>query len=209
MKSLGIKYELELLARGTRAIAGVDEAGRGPWAGPVVAACLLFDEGAARRRRGLIIHDCKKLDAVRREASFIWLTKNFRYGIGVISHEVIDKIGIAVAAKLAMREAVLKLAPTAEYLLIDAFRLKELTVPQENIIKGDQKIWSIAAASIIAKVTRDRLMMECHELYPQYGFDRHKGYGTKLHQVMLQKYGPCPIHRRSYEPIKQLVTRNQ
>lgn len=205
MKTLHPHHEKKLLAAGYATIAGMDEAGRGPWAGPVVAACIVFNDQAAKNKL-FKINDSKKLTSKNRERCFKWLIENFDYGIGIVSHDIIDQINILNATKQAMMEAIGKLSSKIDYLLIDAVKLKSFTsASQESIIHGDQKVWSIAAASIIAKVTRDRLMIDYHQLYPQYGFDRHKGYGTKWHQKMLKQYGPCPIHRKSYAPIKLIM----
>ena len=201
---MNIKYEKQLIGHGYNFIAGLDEAGRGSWAGPVVAACLIFDLKISLKRI-FIINDSKLLTGKMREKSFGWLTENFQYGLGVVSPKLIDSIGIVPATKMAMKQAIENLLSVQpDYLLIDAVKLSKITIPQENIIKGDRKIWSIAAASIIAKVARDKIMAEEHEKFPQYGFDRHKGYGTRLHYQMLCEHGICEIHRRSYKPIKNL-----
>lgn len=201
---MNIKYEKQLIGHGYNFVAGLDEAGRGSWAGPVVAACLIFDLKIPWEKL-LKINDSKLLTIKIREKAFGWLIQNFQYGLGVVSPKLIDSIGIVPATKMAMKQAVENLSVQPDYLLIDAVKLSEITIPQENIIKGDRKIWSIAAASIIAKVARDKIMTEEHEKFPQYGFDRHKGYGTRLHYQMLCEHGICEIHRKSYEPIKNLA----
>ena len=194
--------EKELLSRGHSNIGGIDEAGRGSWAGPVVAACLLFNP-TVKRLPG--IGDSKLLTAKQREIFFAWLADNFSYGVGIVPAEVIDAKGIIAATKLAMVEAIKRLDFRPDFLLIDAVRLDIVDIEQRSFIRGDQKIWSIAAASIIAKVTRDRLMVNHSQQYGDYGFDRHKGYGTKLHQDKLAEYGICPIHRKSYRPVREIM----
>ncbi|MFA5048030.1 MAG: ribonuclease HII [Patescibacteria group bacterium] len=190
------------MAQGYRRVVGIDEAGRGSWAGPVVAACLLFDP-SIKRLPG--ISDSKLLTAKQRDNFFVWLAGSFSYGVGIISSKIIDKHGIVAATKLAMAEAVNKLKIKPDFLLIDAVKLDIVEVEQKSLIRGDQKVWSIAAASIIAKVIRDRLMTDYGKQYENYGFDRHKGYGTKLHQDKLAERGICPIHRKSYTPIREIV----
>jgi len=200
---MNTNHEQQLILNGYQYIGGIDEAGRGSWAGPVVAACLIFDLKIPLEKL-LKINDSKLLTIKIRERAFGWLIQNFQYGLGVVSPKLIDSVGIVPATKMAMKQAVENLSVQPDYLLIDAVKLSEITIPQENIIKGDRKIWSIAAASIIAKVARDKIMAEEHEKFPQYGFDRHKGYGTRLHYQMLCEHGICEIHRRSYKPIKNL-----
>ncbi|WP_129596888.1 ribonuclease HII [Anaerophilus nitritogenes] len=180
---------------GCHLIAGIDEAGRGPLAGPVVAAAVilphdLFIEG---------INDSKKISAKKREQIFDVITKEaISIGVGIVDEKMIDKINIFEATKLAMKIAVEKLNPSPEYLLIDAVKLTDIHINQMSIEKGDAKSISIAAASIIAKVTRDRIMDDFHKQYPQYGFIHHKGYGTKEHYENIQKYGILSIHRKSF-----------
>lgn len=203
MKSITSKYEKELLGRGYKCVAGIDEAGRGSWAGPVVAACVAFD--TIRNDKGFVINDSKKLIAKMRDKSYEWLIENFDYGVGVVSHELIDRIGIVPATKLAMEQAVNGMKHKPDYLLIDAVKLPQIKIKQESIIKGDSKVWCIAAASIIAKVTRDRIMTKYHATFPEYNFDKHKGYGTKRHHEMMCAHGICRIHRRSYKPIQPFI----
>ncbi|MFC1571827.1 ribonuclease HII [Candidatus Margulisiibacteriota bacterium] len=188
--------EKKLHAKGFKLIAGVDEAGRGPLAGPVVAAAVIFPRGT--RIKGL--NDSKKLSAQKRAELFFEIKdKAFAIGVGVVSHKLIDRINIGQANLLAMKKAVLNLPIMPNYLLIDGGRYKvDLDIPQEGITGGDRKVPSIAAASIIAKVTRDRMMLRLHNKFPQYRFDSHKGYGTKLHYRRLKEFGPCAIHRRSF-----------
>ena len=176
-------------------VAGIDEAGRGPLAGPVVAGAVIFEpyhyiEG---------VKDSKKLSAKKRdELSKIIIEQSLTYGLGVVDCVEIDRINIRQATFKAMRKAIGSLAKKPEYLLIDGEELPDKLFPQEALVEGDGRSFTIGAASILAKVTRDRLMVEYHQKYPQYGFDRHKGYGTAFHREMIKKHGPCPLHRRSF-----------
>ncbi|HRD55061.1 MAG TPA: ribonuclease HII [Parachlamydiaceae bacterium] len=196
-------FEKNALKNGFRVIAGVDEAGRGPLAGPVVACACIIPEGLFFPG----INDSKQLSAKKREDLFLELTSNAKvlYGIGEISHFEIDSINIYQATIAAMHRAIANLKSKPDYLLVDGMMLSYKGIPAEKIIKGDAKSQSIAAASIIAKETRDKKMQEFHEMWPQYGFDSHKGYGTKKHRDAIEKYGPCPIHRLSFEPLKSLA----
>ena len=176
-------------------ICGVDEAGRGPFAGPVVAGAVILPKDAEI----LYLNDSKKLSAQKRDALFdIIKETTISYGIGVVSPARIDEIGVGAADFEAMRIAIYQLDPAAEFALTDAFEIPQLNIPQCPIVKGDAKSVSIAAASILAKVTRDRMMEEYDRIYPQYGFGEHKGYGTAYHREMITKYGPCEIHRMSF-----------
>jgi len=195
--------EDRIRAKGLQRIAGVDEAGRGPLAGPVVAAaCMiapgLFFEG---------IDDSKRLSPKKRRALFDEITAHpqVTWAYSVVSAQVIDTINVLQAARLAMKEAVEKLVPLPEALLIDALILDVQELYQEKIIKGDRLSQSIAAASVIAKTIRDELMCDLHNTYPLYGFDRHKGYGTRAHLDALTAHGPCPAHRRSFAPVTRLL----
>ena len=189
------KTEALLHARGYRYIAGVDEVGRGPLAGPVVAAAVVLPEDF----NVVGVDDSKKLSEKKREELYdVIMEQALSVGVGIVSPERIDEINILQATYEAMREAVGKLSYRPDVLLNDAVIIPELTIPQEKIIKGDAKSLSIAAASVIAKVTRDRMMKAYHELFPEYGFEKHKGYGSKEHIEMIQKIGPCAIHRRSF-----------
>ena len=175
-------------------IGGLDEAGRGPLAGPVVAACVVFSPGTYIDG----IDDSKKLSPAKRDKLFdIIMDKAKAVGIGRVESQEIDKMNIFKATRLAMEQAVLQCGSHIEFLLIDAMDL-QLPVPYTSLVKGDSRSHSIAAASIIAKVTRDREMLNWHQKYPQYGFADHKGYGTSRHIEAIQKYGLCPIHRRSF-----------
>lgn len=191
--------ENKLRRKGFEIIAGVDEVGRGPLAGPVVAAAvILFPQ---IKIKGLA--DSKLLTAEKRAKLFeIINQKALAIGIGMVDHKTIDKLNIRQANLLAMKLAVENLALTPDYILIDGPRERiGLPISQEGICGGDRKCSAIAAASIIAKVTRDRLMLQFHKKYPKYRFDQHKGYGTEKHLARLKRYGPCPIHRRSFRPV--------
>lgn len=193
------QFERKLWRQGLILIAGVDEAGRGPLAGPVVAAAVIFPPRT--NIKGL--NDSKKLSTRQRERLFIQIQKK-ALGIGIarVGPKIIDRINILRATLLAMKLAVKALPIQPDYLLIDGVRMKiDLPIEQESIIGGDGKSASIAAASIVAKVTRDRIMLKYHQKHPQYGFAAHKGYGTKLHMRKLQEHGPSSIHRRSFAPV--------
>ena len=192
---VSLSYEQSLQQKGFQYVAGIDEAGRGPLAGPVVAAAVIFPPDVHIEK----IDDSKKLSQSERERLFRLIQeKALSVGTGIVSHEVIDEINILEATMRAMGEAVSALAPAPHHLLIDGNRYRDTSIPFTTIIGGDAKCFSIAAASIIAKVTRDRLMMEYHDRYPQYGFAKHKGYGTREHIEAIRKFGPCEIHRKSF-----------
>lgn len=199
---LDLQEESRLFASGLRSVGGIDEAGRGPLAGPVVAACVIIGpEMADVASRFKEINDSKKLTPKRREALFSLITSELAYGVGIVDHETIDRINILEATFLAMKKAISALKYKADIYLIDGlFEIPRSSIKQKAIVGGDSLVFSIAAASIVAKVTRDRLMMEMHDRYPAYGFDAHKGYGTKKHLEQLKRHGPCPIHRRSFAP---------
>ena len=202
-------YEDELHGRGVRYIAGVDEAGRGPLAGPVVAAAVILPTDFSV----LGVDDSKKLTAKKREELFSVISeRSLAWGIGVIDNAVIDEINILEATKMAMKAAIEEAGRNLGaaggaigHLLIDAVALKDVEIPQTSIIKGDAKSVSIAAASIMAKVTRDRMMDGFHMEYPHYGFDKNKGYGTKAHYEGIAKCGICEIHRRSFLKKQALI----
>ena len=197
-----LKYETIARTKGYRAVAGVDEAGRGPLAGPVVAAAVAFAPGW--ELDGL--DDSKKLSPQVRERLFPLIQEDaLGYGIGVVDVETIDAINILQAARLAMKQAVEALPERPDLLLIDGNQQIESALEQWPIVKGDTLSLSIAAASVLAKVTRDRLMKEYHERYPQYAFDQHKGYGTRLHRDLIREHGPCPIHRRTFRGVAEYV----
>ncbi len=193
-----LHHEKLLWRQGIDWIAGVDEAGRGPLAGPVVAAAVIF-----RRQQPLMagINDSKKLSARQREAAVDEIrAKAVSIGVGIVPETEIDRVNILQATYLAMLEAVAELDRRPDHLLIDGRGKPETFVPVTTLIKGDSLSMSIAAASIIAKVTRDRLMVQYHEQYPQYRFDKHKGYPTAMHIDAIRRWGWCPIHRRSFHP---------
>lgn len=196
---MDLVYEKKLARRGFKLVAGVDEVGRGPLAGHVVAAAVVLSIDC--KLQGLA--DSKKLSPKQREELFPKIKRQaVSVGVGRVSHKLIDRLGIGKANLLVMKKAVEKLKVAPDYLLVDGERNKiDSSIPQRGISGGDRKCASIAAASIIAKVTRDKLMMRYHKKYPQYRFDRHKGYGTKEHMRTIRKYGPCPIHRRSFYPV--------
>jgi ribonuclease HII len=190
-----LEFEEIWWGQGIEHIAGVDEAGRGPLAGPVVAAAVILPKGM------LIdgVNDSKVLSAKQREALFHEIyARALAVGVSIIGHEVIDRINIYQASILAMRKALEKLTIVPSMVLADGNSFKHETWRYQNIVDGDAKSVTIAAASVIAKVTRDSLMLEYHQQYPLYGFDRHKGYGTKVHMEALRLHGMCPIHRRSF-----------
>jgi len=191
-------HEKQYYTSGIEYIAGVDEAGRGPLAGPVVAAAVILPKDLLIEG----VDDSKKLTESRREALFYDITqKCISYGVGIIDEKYIDKHNILNATKAAMLEAISKLSVNPQVVLIDAVELSELNnhgIQYNPIVKGDQKSIAIAAASIIAKVTRDKLMYEYDKEYPCYNFKKHKGYGTKEHILAIKKYGICPIHRLSF-----------
>ena len=177
------------------AICGIDEAGRGPLAGPVVAGAVILPKDCEI----LFLNDSKKLSEKKREALFLEIQEKAEaWSVGVVGPEVIDEINILQATYQAMREAIAGLKVQPGLLLNDAVTIPGVEIPQVPIVKGDAKSLSIAAASIMAKVTRDHLMVEYDRIYPQYGFAKHKGYGTAAHIAALKEYGPCPIHRRSF-----------
>lgn len=187
-------------------IAGVDEVGRGTLAGPVMAAAVILP-GSVPEEQQCIINDSKLLSESQRERAFTWLTDwCVGYSVGESSAAEIDAIGIVPATKLAMSRAISSLQTQPDHLIIDAVSLETITIPQTSIIKADSRSQSVAAASIIAKVTRDRLMANVFDSkYPGYGFAAHKGYGTVIHISALQKLGASPIHRRTFNPVKEIL----
>lgn len=191
-------FELQARSRGFKQIAGIDEAGRGPLAGPVVAAAVILQPDQPIEG----VNDSKKLSEKRREQLFeLIMMQAAAVGIGLADAETIDRINILQATRQAMLEAVRTLPDSPDYLLIDGITTIDSPLPQQTIKQGDSRSASIAAASIIAKVTRDRLMLDYDVLYPAYGFARHKGYGSAMHLEALQKYGPCPIHRMTFARV--------
>jgi ribonuclease HII len=194
--------EEELIKKGHEYIAGIDEAGRGPLAGPVVAAAVILP----RLYASDVLNDSKKIRPMLREKLYEELTNPLSgvvWSFSVINHEIIDEINILNATYRAMSESALSLEREPSFAIIDGKPVKGFPYPYQSVIKGDEKCLSIAAASIIAKVERDRLMLKYAEEYPQYGFDRHKGYGTKLHLDALKEFGACPIHRQSFAPVRK------
>lgn len=202
-----LNKEIALLMQGYFFIAGLDEAGRGAWAGPVVAAAVVLpvdDPELVDKLAGL--NDSKQLSPKRREALFeIIQTVALSTAVGVVPATVIDTLNILAATRQAMQTAVQNLSCPPDYLLIDHVKLPTINIPQMAFAKADSISLSVAAASVIAKVTRDRLMVKFAQQHPVYGFDRHKGYGTKAHQSALADYGPCPIHRLSFKPLQRLT----
>lgn len=202
--------EEELLeAQGYQRIAGIDEVGRGALAGPVVAAAVILP-----RRVDVPwlseVKDSKQLTPARREVLFHRIHEiAISIGIGVTPHYLIDEQGIIKATRLAMKLAVDQLSPPPESLLIDYMRLPEVKLPQKGITNGDNLCFSIACASIIAKVTRDQLMVAFDKVYPGYGLAQHKGYGTREHLECLTRLGPCPIHRQSFKPVREIMLQEQ
>ncbi len=196
-------YELELAHATPHLVCGIDEAGRGPWAGPVVAASAMF---ASERDIPARINDSKKLSHKAREALFEQICATASFGIGIASVEEIDTLNIWGATALAMKRALEALPLKPAFALIDGNRVpKDFPCDARAIVKGDGTSLSIAAASIIAKVTRDRMMGELHEQFPHYGFASHMGYGTAAHSTALRKHGICHAHRKSFAPIRALV----
>lgn len=195
LERLVLMREYEKKYDGCNYICGIDEAGRGPLAGPVVAGAVILPKDCTI----LYLNDSKKVSEKRRELLFEEIReKAIAYGVGTVSPERIDEINILQATYEAMRQAVSQLSVTPQVLLNDAVTIPQITIPQVPIIKGDAKSVSIAAASILAKVTRDHMMIEYDKLYPEYGFAKHKGYGTAAHIQAIRQYGPCPIHRRTF-----------
>ncbi|HZT96227.1 MAG TPA: ribonuclease HII [Chloroflexota bacterium] len=194
------RYELRLYRDGLTLVAGIDEVGRGCLAGPVLAAAVVLPLEAWRLRKISGVADSKVLTAEERERLYERIIRIGTWGVGLASHRMIDRYGIAPASRVAMAKACGRLGFSPQHLLIDAVRLPMLDVPQTPIIDGDALCLSIAAASIVAKVTRDRLMSRAAEKYPGYGFESHKGYGTQQHHDALIELGPCPIHRLTFKP---------
>ncbi len=190
-------YEKRIEREGFKLIAGVDEAGRGPLAGPVVASAVILKKFKFKAE----VRDSKKLSARQREIAYEEILKKSIFSVGVISHKLIDRLNIRQATIMAMKRAVLNLSVLPDYLLVDGRVSIKLSLKSESIIKGDTKILSIACASIVAKVTRDRIMQKYHKSFPDYGFNKHKGYGTREHLRALKELGPCRIHRFSFKPL--------
>jgi ribonuclease HII len=217
MKYPNFNEEKKLWKKGYKFVIGLDEAGRGPLAGPGVAAAVCIRKlqipsthNSSRSRmimRAKIlkqVKDSKQLSSEKREEIYNALIKHpdIVWGIGIVSEKIIDKINILEATKLAMKKSIKNLEK--DFLILDGNFKLDIDIPQKSIIKSDQKGFSVAAASIIAKVTRDRIMRKEHKKYPEYGFDKHKGYPTKAHFANLQEFGPCKIHRKTFYPVKTL-----
>jgi ribonuclease HII len=194
-------HEEGLRARGVRLVAGIDEAGRGPLAGPVVAAAVILPDGF----RHDSLTDSKQLTAKQRDALYAELISKtgIRWAVAILESEEIDRLNILRATHEAMRRAVAQIEPQPEHVLIDGLPVRPFPIPQTALVGGDALSFSIAAASVVAKVTRDRLMIEMDARHPGYDFARHKGYGTPQHLAALKRNGPCPIHRRSFLPVQQ------
>lgn len=206
-----LSHESELWQKGVTIVAGVDEAGCGPLAGPVVAAAVVFpcawlQSGLPTQFRGL--NDSKQLDAEEREkfSNIITTHPDVRFAVATVDAEMIDRINIRQAAWRAMNIALDQLQPRPEHALIDGLRIRWLTYPQTALVDGDCKSYSIAAASVLAKITRDRMMVDFDKLYPGYGFGAHKGYATPQHYAAIEQHGPCAIHRRSFAPFRPVET---
>ncbi|MEI6561879.1 MAG: ribonuclease HII [Verrucomicrobiota bacterium] len=197
-----LRHERKLRKAGVQIIAGIDEAGRGPLAGPVVAAAVILPEGFRHKK----LNDSKQLSAAVREAIYGELTaagSGVTWAVSIAGNEEIDRINILRATHEAMRRAVATLPVAPEHALIDGLPVRPFPVPSTALVGGDALSLSIAAASVLAKVTRDRIMLEMDALYPVYQFSQHKGYGTAAHLAMLRAHGPCPIHRRSFLPVAE------
>lgn len=201
MREPDLHEEMALRTQGYHLIAGLDEAGRGSWAGPVVAGAVILpldSPSLAENLKG--VRDSKKLTPRQRDRLYEVIRDTaLTMEVGIVSAAMIDKKGIVPATRQAMREAIAQLSPAPDFLLIDFLALPSLAIPQKSIVKGDASSFSIAAASIVAKVSRDRLMVKLDGKYPGYGFARHKGYGTPQHRAALRRLGPSPIHRLSFK----------
>jgi ribonuclease HII len=202
-----LQKEIALLEQGYRFVAGLDEAGRGAWAGPVVAAAVILPSNQLNLSETLAgLRDSKKLNKDKREQFFELIQKTaLSISVGTAPAEMVDQINVIGATRYAMQQALANLSVSPDYLLLDYLRLPDIDLPQDAFAKADDLSLTVAAASVIAKVTRDRLMVEFSQKYPGYDFDRHKGYGTPAHRAALTRQGPCPLHRMSYKPLKALA----
>ena len=205
-----LQFERQAWGQGVTRLAGVDEAGRGPLAGPVVAAAVVFDRVFLEAEQyGCLgsVNDSKILTESQREALYARITGGWHcvFRVGVAGTDEIDRLNILRATHLAMARALAAISPAPDFALVDGLPVPGLPCPSLSVVHGDGRSLSIAAASIIAKVTRDRMMMELHQRYPEYGFARHKGYGTKVHLQALLELGPCPEHRRSFRPVQEAL----
>jgi len=194
-----LKHERTLWQQGIERVAGIDEAGRGPLAGPVVVGTVILTEKFRLKE----LDDSKKLAAKKRDELYSFLVSEVEWTVAVFTHEEVDRLNILGATHEAMRDAVMKHALPAHHALIDGLPVPRFPIPHTALVGGDSLSKSIAAASVIAKVTRDRIMEEMDQIYPQYGFAKHKGYATAEHLAKLREHGPCPIHRQSFEPVAQ------
>ncbi len=196
-------FEQEASKRGHTVVCGIDEAGRGPWAGPVVAAAVILDPGQIPDG----LNDSKKLTHQKREALFSPICSTSQFGIGIVDAATIDEINILQATYLAMLRALAALKIPPQLALVDGNRAPKFSCPAQTIIGGDGKSLSIAAASILAKVTRDRMMVELDQQFPHYGFAAHKGYGTAVHAAALARFGAIAAHRKSFKPVAAVLAR--
>jgi ribonuclease HII len=197
--------ERRLRAQGYRHIAGIDEVGRGALAGPVMAAAVILPPRVKAPWVGLV-RDSKQLTPPKRELLYDCIYKiAVAIGIGSVDCQAVDRLGIVRATEMSMQRAIDQLSPSAEFLLIDFMSLPEVKLPQKGVVDGDSRCFSIACASIIAKVTRDRLMTELDVVYPGYLLAQHKGYGTGEHLACLRRFGPSPIHRRTFQPVRDII----
>jgi ribonuclease HII len=201
-----LSFERSARQGGALRVAGLDEAGRGPLAGPVVAAAVVFPEGLLITG----VMDSKQLSEDQRDRLYTEImSAAVAHGIGIVDERTIDEVNILQATIIAMERALNCIMPLPDHLLLDALILPRITIPQQAVIKGDCRSHSIAAASILAKVTRDRLMRDLHERYPQYNFQNHKGYGTKEHIELIRRHGPCDAHRKSFQPVAGMLRERQ
>ncbi len=200
-----LSIEFPLWAAGSAHLAGLDEAGRGAWAGPVSAGAVIFPQDASLCAQLSGVRDSKQMTARQRSAWAVEIRRAaLAWGVGFAGQAEIDELGILPATRLAMQRALAQLELFPQHLLLDAVRLPAVSLPQTVLIKGDVRCLSIAAASVLAKTARDELLLSLEEEYPGYGFARHKGYGTAAHRQALQVKGPCPLHRLSFAPIRDL-----
>ena len=202
-----LEFEEALWKQGLLLVAGIDEAGRGTWAGPVMAGAVILpaDPGILTRLAG--VRDSKLMTPAERDSMYDVITREASFwAVGTADNREVDSIGILNATRLAMKRALDGLGTVPQHLLIDYVRLHDVPIPQQGIKHGDMLSLSIACASVLAKVTRDRFMTAAAAEFPQYGFEKHKGYGTKQHQEALKQYGPCPLHRMSFHPLKEDLT---
>ncbi len=201
-----LTFEQALWSAGVSLVAGIDEAGRGAWAGPVSAGAVILPACADLLQLLCGVRDSKQMTPAQRAT---WAAQiravALAWGVGFASAAEIDELGIVPATRLAMQRAIACLAPAPQHLLVDAVRLPRIPLPQQPLIKGDARVLSIAAASVLAKTARDALMVEQDAVHPGYGLARHKGYGTALHRAALQRLGPSPIHRKTFAPIRDLL----